>query len=322
MIEQRDRFDVVTVGEVLLDFIAPEAESLVTARDFIPAPGGAPANVAVAVARLEGAAAFVGAVGDDPFGSSLVALLRDYAVDTSSIHTVPQRTTLAFVTRKGEGIPDFLFYRGADAELQPQDIPVELIARSTFLYLSSMALMTEPSRSATLYALEVARESDVLVAVDPNLRPASWPSLDAARGAIMPLVRGADVLKLNEEEARILANTSDLDAAIEVLGAVATLLVVTLGSAGCRWRVPGGYGELGAPAVTVRDVTGAGDAFMGALLTELSRQGYTGAHLAPLDVAAVESALRFATAAGAFACTAPGAIPSLPSRDDVEGLLR
>src|SRR5947209_13205393 len=107
--------DVLSVGEVLVDLIAPEAETLEDAAHFLRAAGGAPGNVAVAVARLGGRSAFAGAVGNDPFGAFLRATLEENSVDVSALRVVPERTTVAFVARNRGGIPDFVFYRGADA---------------------------------------------------------------------------------------------------------------------------------------------------------------------------------------------------------------
>src|SRR5437879_2745339 len=124
---RRIRFDVVSVGEALLDFVAPEADNLAGATTFIRAPGGAPASVAVAAARLGARSAFAGAVGADPFGESLRDTLQNHGVDASWVRLVPERTTLAFVAKNSGGIPDFLFYREADIQLRPEDVPDELI---------------------------------------------------------------------------------------------------------------------------------------------------------------------------------------------------
>ncbi|MGI8967622.1 MAG: carbohydrate kinase family protein [Chloroflexota bacterium] len=317
----RRPLSVVAVGEALIDLIAPDAPTLAGATEFLRTPGGAPANVAVAVSRLGSAAAFVGAVGTDSFGQVLSDMLAGEDVDISGLQHVPERTTLAFVARNAGGIPDFVFYRGADAELRPEDVPLELLASSSFVYVSSMALLSEPSAAATLFAMEAAREAETLVAVDPNLRPSSWPSLHAARSAVLPLASAADVLKVNNEEARLLAGTGDLDAAMRHLARDDTLLVVTLGADGCRWQWSGHRGTIGAPTVAVRDTTGAGDAFMGALLHGLAEEGFSPSRGTEMDLAGLGEILRFACAAGAVACTHAGAMTGLPRREEVEELL-
>jgi len=316
-----DRLDIVTVGEALVDLVAPDAHHLTEATTFHRTAGGAPANVAVAGARLGARTALISAVGRDPFGAYLCQLLQEEGVDTSGLTLVDQRTTLALVARNDGGIPDFVFYRGSDAVLSPDLVSKELIQRSTFLHASSMAVMSEPSRSATFAAVEMAARRNVLVSVDPNLRPSSWPSLDEARRAMAPLLRSADVLKVNDEEARLLANTHDLDEAMTVLAGKDRLLVVTLGSEGCTWRRGAESGQVPAPRVQAIETTGAGDAFVGALLAELSGPAAVRGSVAALPAATLSAALRFACAAGALACTRIGAMTALPSRPDVEQLL-
>jgi len=316
-----DRLDIVTVGETLVDLVAPDARHLADATIFQRTAGGAPANVAVAGARLGARTALISAVGRDPFGDYLCQLLQHEGVDISALTLVDQRTTLALVARNAGGIPDFVFYRGSDTALSPAMVPEELIQRSTFLHASSMALMSEPSRSATLAALEIAARNNVLVSVDPNLRPSSWPSFDEARRTVAPLLSSADVLKLNDEEARLLANTSDLDEAMTALAGKDRLLVVTLGSDGCTWRRGAESGQLPAPRVQAVETTGAGDAFVGALLAELTGPATEFGTITAIPATNLSAAMRFACVAGALACTKVGAMTALPARHDVEQFL-
>ena len=234
---------------------------------------------------------------------------------------VPERTTVAFVAANRGGIPDFVFYRGSDTSLRPDDIPLDLIAQSAFVYVSSMALLSEPSASATLYAVEAAHESDCLVAFDPNLRPSSWRSQREMRETVLPLARAADLLKINDDEALLLADVPDLESAIEMLAQDDRLLVVTCGGRGARWCWGGECGQVSSPSVEVADTTGAGDAFMGALIAELALERFSPERKRPMDLAALESALRFACAAGAAACASAGAMSALPTRPEVERLL-
>jgi fructokinase len=310
------------VGEVLVDLVAPDAGTLEEAQRFLRTAGGAPANVAAAVARLGGRSSLAGAVGDDPFGVFLRQTLEGYGVDTTALRVTKERTTLAFVARNRGGIPDFVFYRGADAAYSTTDLPLDLLARSRFVYLSSMALMSEPSRGATLRAAEEARAHDVLIAVDPNLRPSSWPSLQSMRAAVRPLLQAADILKINLDESRVLVGEGDLEHALPHLGREDALTVVTLGGEGCRWYRRRATGSVPAPQVEVQDTTGAGDAFMGALLAELARLDVTAASFEALGIADLERSLRFACAAAAVSCTRTGAMASLPTRDDVDSCLR
>lgn len=313
--------DVLTIGEALVDLIAPDAETLEEADRFLRAAGGAPANVAVAVARLGGRSAVAGAVGNDPFGQFLRATLAENGVNLSALRVVPQRTTVAFVARNRGGIPDFVFYRGSDAAYSPEDLPLDLLSESRFVHVSSMALMSEPSRTATLRAVEEARSRGALVSVDPNLRPTSWPSLADARNAIGPLLELADIVKVNDDEARLLTNEARLDGAGPRVGRDDSLRVVTLGEEGCRWWWRGESGAVNAPRVSVEDTTGAGDAFVGALLAELSRLDHRGETFRDLPVSELERCLRFACAAASISCSRAGAMHSLPTRSEMQSLL-
>ena len=313
--------DVVAVGEVLVDLVAPDAPDLVHATSFVRAAGGAPANVAVSAARLGATSALVGAVGRDPFGVFLRQVLSENGVDTSWVRDVDERTTLALVARNDGGIPDFVFYRGSDTVLRPDDIPADLIAAAGCVHVSSMALLTEPSRSATLRAISLARDAGTLVSVDPNLRPSSWPSLSAAQTAILPLLDAADILKVNDDEARLLTGIDDLSGAVAALSHPGRLSVVTLGMEGSLWTWNEARGQEPAPSVRVVETTGAGDAFVGALLAEIVLRDATRGGFRALVADDIAEVVRFACAAGAAACTEVGAMAALPTRDEVERLL-
>jgi fructokinase len=141
------------------------------------------------------------------------------------------------------------------------------------------------------------------------------------REANLPMIGLADVLKVNDEEARILTGSADLQKALDVMAQSHRLVVITLGPDGCLWRWKGEPGRVESPRVDVVETTGAGDAFVGALLADLVARGYGAGHLEELPVAVLQEILRFAGAAGAMACTAPGAMASLPTRGEVEALL-
>lgn len=303
---------MLCVGEILVDLIAPDTTNIAAASTFQRRAGGAPANVAVAVARLNARSAFVGAVGTDPFGDYLAARLHAERVNVSALSRVAEPTSLAFVASNQGGIPDFLFYRGADSLLCAQDIPLSLVVGARFLYLSSMALQSEPSASATLYAADLARQHGCLVCVDPNLRPSSWSSLDAMRGAVSPLLDTAEILKVNELEARLLGDAEPMEAARR-LARGGRLVLVTLGPDGCLWYRGAEHGRVPAPAVTVADTTGAGDAFMGAFLARWARILPASARPDSVDVNLITAAARYAVAAASLSCTCVGAMDSLPS---------
>jgi fructokinase len=315
------KLDVLTIGDFLVDMVAPDAIDLKHATVFHRTAGGAPANVAVSAARLGSRSGFMGAIGADAFGSFLRDTLSENGVNDDALLSVPHPTTLALVARNTGGIPDFVFYRGADAQFRPEDLPENLVARTRFLCAGLTSMTVEPSRSAVLAAVDLARRLDVVVCIDPNLRPSSWPSLDDALRTAAPLLEAAHILKINDEEARLFAGTQNLEEAIAALDLPRRLMVVTLGADGCMWRWKGQGGAVSAPKVVVQDSTGAGDAFLGALLSELSRIQIDRSSFPALATTDVETVLTFACAAGAISCTRVGAMASLPTRAEVTELL-
>ena len=181
--------DVVCLGEVLIDFVPTITPTTLTdAPAFKKAPGGAPANVAVGPARLGVRSAFMGKVGDDQFGHVLVQTLADAGVDVAFVRfSSDARTALAFVSPRADGDREFMFYRhpSADMLFHASEVDAEAIQRAKLLHYGTISLISEPSRSATLHAIELAREAGCSVSCDPNLRLALWPDRDAAREGLL-----------------------------------------------------------------------------------------------------------------------------------------
>ena len=312
-------FDVVSCGELLIDFVAlRRGVRLVDAPAFRRATGGAPANVAVGVARLGRRAAFLGQVGDDDFGHYLAQTLARAGVDVRGLRFSPDaRTALAFVSLRADGERDFLFYRHPSADMlwRPEDVDRAVASATRIFHFGSISLIDEPARSATLVAMETAREHGARLSYDPNLRLALWPSPEAARAGMLRGLEHAEIVKLSREELAFLTGSSDPAAARQLWHERLQLLVVTLGAAGCAYLTPQEEGEVPGFTVPVVDTTGAGDGFVAGLLVGLLEQG--------LDWSkrAVEQALRLANAVGALVCTRRGAIPALPTRRQVQRLL-
>jgi fructokinase len=312
---------VLALGELLIDFV-PEQRgvTLAEARTFLKAPGGAPANVAVGVARLGVSSGFIGKVGDDPFGHHLADVLRDAGVDVSQVRfDAEARTALAFVSLTAEGERDFMFYRhpSADMRHRPDEIDDAVVRAASILHVGSISLIGESSALATRHAVRVAREAGTLVSYDPNLRLPLWPSAEAAAEGIRSLLPLADVIKVSDEEVAFLTGSDDLAAARELRPATCSLLLVTRGDAGVDYLLPGGEGSVPGFEVEIHDTTGAGDAFTAAVLAALARSPDL-----TRDRAALEATLRRANAFAALTITRPGAIPAMPSRDRLEAFLR
>ena len=311
---------VLTLGELLIDFVPDRSGiTLGEAERFLKAAGGAPANVAVGMARLGVDTGFLGKVGDDPFGRWLAGVLADEGVDVSQLHFDDgARTALAFVSLTAEGDRDFTFYRNPSADQlhRPDEIDADRVAEAAILHHGSISLIQEPSRSATLAAVDAARAAGRLVSYDPNLRLPLWRDASAARAGILDVWELANVIKISVEELEFLTGSPSLDAAVDLLHDDLRLLAVTLGPDGVAWFTRHARGHVPGFRVRVADTTGAGDAFVAALLTALARTPDL-----ERDEVALKAALHRANAYAALTTTRPGAIPALPTLETLQRFL-
>ncbi len=310
---------VVSFGELLIDFVALEhGVSVGEASGFIKAPGGAPANVAVAVERLGHPAAFIGQVGDDPFGHYLADVLTAEGVDTRGLRFSKEaRTALAFVSLRADGERSFVFYRhpSADMLMKADDVALEVIDDGKIFHFGSITMINEPARTATLRAAQYAHTKGLLISYDPNLRLSLWPSEAAAREGMLTGLNYAHIVKISDEELEFLTGTTSVAA---LWREQIQIIVVTHGAEGAtvhtrkrQFRQPGF-------SVSAVDTTGAGDAFVAGMLVGILEhmdkpEGY---------LANIERIFNFANAVGAMATTQKGAIPALPTREQVEAFLK
>lgn len=318
--------DVVCMGEFLAEFVATkENVSLAESPGFVKAPGGAPANVAVGIARLGMSSAFIGKVGDDPFGAFLRRALVAEGVDTDGLLVDDEaRTTAVFVAVRDDGRKDLCFYRnpGADMRIRPEELPEELIGECRCFHYGSIGFIDEPSCSAQRRAIDIARRSGAMITYDPNYRPTLWPSTERAAREIRGGYETAHLVKISEEEWEIATGTDDLrSGAARVLAAGAELLVISRGENGAIATNGEYWIETPAPAVNVVETTGAGDAFLAALIVELVPMREELGSLARVGSDTMTAVLARAVAVGALACTAVGAIPALPTAARVDAFL-
>lgn len=316
---------LIALGEVLIDFIAMKAGlSLQEAKAFHREAGGAPANVAVAASRLGVPARFVGRVGKDPFGKYLAQVLAQSGVDTKYVIASGEtETTLAFVTWEEGGKTDFHLYGnlGAASLLDPKDITDEMFEGAAAFHFGSVSLAAPQSAAATRKALHMARDRQLLVTFDPNIRDSCWGSAREAREAVLGVLPDCEVVKLSEAEACLLTGKTDVEAAAQGLVRRGPhLVVVTLGQEGCHYRTSGFSGWLESFEIESVDATGAGDAFMGGLLAHAITQ--EGGKLEGLRAHRIEEMLRYASAVAALAMTRTGAMTALPDGETVEGFLQ
>lgn len=309
---------VLAIGEVLIDLIASgPATGLEDVSRFDVRPGGAPANVAVALARLGVPAAFCGVVGDDPFGCRLRTMLEIESVDTGRLRaTSDADTSLAFAWKDERGDGHFRLLRLADRLLSPEDVAAAGIAGMGAVVAGSVALSVDPSRRAIDLAARLAVDAGVPFCFDVNARPALWRDRDEAVAACRPIAVKATLLKLSLDDARFLCGVAT---AGEAIAAARTwsegIVVLTDGSRG-SWYTPAGSNEprhVAAYRVDAVEPTGAGDAFTAALISRL----LLGEWQPP-----TEEDIRFAGAAGALATTRPGALDGLPTLAEIDVLMR
>jgi fructokinase len=314
------------VGEMLIDFI-PTATDLHGSLCYQPHPGGAVANVAVALARLGGAARFVGKLGEDSFGRLLLNVLRENKVDTRFVPTTSQgQTTLALVTLQTDGQREFSFYRQhtADTLLEVSDLHAPVWENVAILHAGSVSLTDDPARSATLAALEQAHMRKLAVSFDVNVRLALWHTETELREMLGQVIAQVDLLKCSAEEAHYLdaSCTTPFDPAdtprLAALGQYLLtqgprLVIVTRGALGALLITHQHTIVVAASTTQARDTTGAGDAFMGAILAKLLEHDWlTPTQLAALNAHELRVLGEFANKAAGISCTRYGGIASLP----------
>ena len=310
--------DITAVGEILIDLTQSGVNEL-GIPVFAANPGGAPANLAVAAAKLGASTAFIGKVGTDSFGTFLRSTLEENRVDVSGMVTDPRnRTTLAVVALDKFGERTFSFYRdpSADVNLRTEEISEEQLKNTRFLHFGSVSLTTDPARGATLYAAKTAKGHGAIISYDPNYRASLWNSQAEAVEAMLEPLPMVDVLKVSDEELPLLTGTEDLEAGSKILADKGiSLVLVTLGANGAYYRFKGCTGHVPGIRVKVGDTNGAGDTFFGAALSQLAKFE----KLEDVTVAGLEKIIAVANKAAALTTSRHGAIPAMPSAKEVFG---
>ncbi len=301
---------VWVMGDAVVDLI-PEGK-----LHYLKCPGGAPANVAVGVARLGGESAFIGRIGADPFGRFMADTLVAEGVDVRHLTQDPaHRTSTVLVELDEEGERSFTFMvrPSADQFLEPADLP--RFEAGQWLLSCSIALANEPVRSSCLQAMAAIKAVGGRVCFDPNLRPEVWGKPAEMLPQVSAAIALADVVKLSVEELQLLSGEDDLLAGLATLSGPA-LVLVTRGAAGVVARLGGDLLEWVGQKVTPLDTTGAGDAFVAGLLAALAE----GERLPVLSE--LPAILAQAHGCGALATTAKGAMTALPTRTELDAFLR
>lgn len=316
------KYDVTALGELLIDFTengnSEQGNPLMEAN-----PGGAPCNMLSMIQKLGGTTAFIGKVGKDMFGRQLREAVESVGIDTRNLMEDEEvHTTLAFVHTFPDGDRDFSFYRnpGADMMLTKEEIQEDLIRNSKVFHFGTLSSTHEGVREATRYAIDVAKEAGCLVSFDPNLRPPLWKTLEDARKEIEYGLSKTDILKISDNEVEFLCGTSDYDEGAKMLIEKYNIpfVCVTLGKDGSRAHYKGMRVDVpGFVQKNTIETTGAGDTFCGCMLHYIIQHG-----LEDLTEENLRELLTFANAAASVITTRKGALAVMPSKEEVEELLR
>lgn len=324
---------ILSLGELLIDLI-PTTSIRLGEACYTPHAGGAVANVAVAIARLGGSSRFLGGVSDDVFGELLVQALVTNSVDTRYIHVVQGvPTALALVVLQADGQRHFTFFRQgtADSQLRTEDLNRSAWDGVAVCHVGGVLLSSEPARAATLAAIEYTRQVGAIVSFDVNIRLTLWAVPGAVKDIILQVVERADIIKLSVEEVEFLIELPDHPAEdsrgnwLEMAGDALLkmgprLVIITLGSRGALLLTARHRVAVPALAVRALDTTGAGDAFMGAILHMLIQHGHdTAADLSTLAEQELSRLGSFANQVAGLSCTRYGGIASFPFMHEVSG---
>lgn len=310
-------YDITALGEILIDFTLVGKEN--NNKIFQQNPGGAPANVLVAATKLGSTTAFIGKAGTDMHGRFLKrTLLSNHVNSDGFILDKDVFTTLAFVDIDENKERSFSFARkpGADTQLHVNELSVNTIKDSKLLHIGSLSLTHEPVRSTTHYAIEVAKENDVIVSYDPNYRASLWDNVETAKKHMKSIT--PDIIKLSDEETLLLTGEHDYEEASKILlERGIKVVVVTLGPNGCYVSNKEGGKVVPGFKSDVVDTTGAGDAFWGAFLHKITSNNDLDASLDKLTEYA-----KFANATASLCVERLGAIPGMPNLEDVLNRLK
>lgn len=316
-----ERYDVIALGELLIDFtensLSEQGNQLFEAN-----PGGAPCNVLAMLTKLGHKTAFVGKVGKDYLGDMLKGKVKDLEIDTSSLYqdeTV--HTTLAFVHTFADGDRDFSFYRnpGADMMLGKDEIKKAQIMASKIFHFGTLSMTHEGVREATKKALRIAKENDLLISFDPNIRKPLWKSLDETRNQVEYGLSMCDILKISDNEIQWFSGEQDYTRGVEKIRQQydIKLILVSMGKEGSRAYYEDKMVEV-KPFIqeTTIETTGAGDTFAACILHFVLENGLVG-----LSVEQLKEMLIFANAAASIVTTRKGALCVMPTREEIEKLL-
>ena len=314
-----NKFELTALGELLIDF-TPAGKSPKGMDLYERNPGGAPANVLAAYTKLGGRTAFIGKVGDDAFGHFLADTVTGYGINTDNLlfdNDVP--TTLAFVTLDDKGDRSFSFYRkpGADIMLRPDEVNKILLESTDIFHFGSVSMTDDPSYAATIQSAEHARKNGAITSFDPNYRPLLWKNESEAVLRMTEGLRCADIVKVSDEEMLLLTGTDDLIKGAEsILDYGSAIVFISMGAKGSFCATKNHSVKLETYDVKTIDTTGAGDAFLGAILHRF--HGKSLGYIKDISLEEMTDILDYANAAGSVTTTRTGAAVAVPTEAEIK----
>lgn len=310
--------NVFCIGELLIDFVAEkQGSNLSKANDFTKKAGGAPANVASAIAKLGGKSFFIGCVGKDPFGTFLINTLTEGQVDVSLAQRCDTFTTLAFVSLAENGERDFVFSRGADKELTYDSRLKNLFKDQIVHFGAATSFLGGNLEEAYSLYLQEAITNNSFISFDPNFRADLWKRTESIFvQKCIPFIENSHLCKFSLEEAQLISGKENLEEACSFLHQLGTkIITVTLGGEGTYVSTPGIKIIIPSIKVDPIDTTGAGDAFIGCLLKQIAQTTDLDTLMVPSGP--LENMVEQANKAGAITTTNYGAIESLPTQEQI-----
>ncbi len=304
---------ILCIGEALIDMICTnKGQSLNNGENFLKKPGGAPTNVAAAIAALGGKVDLAAKVGNDPFGNHLIDVMQNFGVNTKyMLQDANYFTTLAFVSLMENGERDFVFSRGADGQLSNNDIAsININDYSIVHFGSATGFLPGPLQDTYKNLLQQALANNCFVSFDPNYRHLLFPSIENTNSFIEQswyFLKHCHIFKLSDEEAMLLTKTTTLDEAVNnLLQNTTAIFAITIGAQGTLFGYKGNTTIVPSIAITPTDTTGAGDAFVGALLYQLANKSLE--QINNLSITAWTTIVTNANKAGARTCEYLGAM--------------
>ena len=313
---------VIAIGEALIDFIPHEkGRALNNVENFLRVPGGAPLNVAAAVAKLGGKSQMLTKLGQDGFGDAILNEVKPLGVDVSRIsRTKEANTALAFVSLREDGERDFSFYRNpsADMLLSAEEICSEDFNERDILHFCSVSLIDAPIKEAHRRAIEIAKEKGCLISFDPNVRLPLWKQPEDCRKAILEFLPLSNIVKISDEELEFITGIKDEKEALDslLIGDV-KVIIYTKGTNGAEFITKERVIFSPSFKVSAQDTTGAGDSFIGSLLYQVAEGEYSLEELVTLSEEKVQEILTFSNATAALTVCKKGAIGALPLKEEV-----